>query len=129
MAEEELEQNNDFLEGEEEEINPEHLADEDKGRLDDDAKEYLNERREQRKKIFKFALWLTGVSAFVLFVLIVLQVYLRVIFIGTEYENFKIMDGRTLEILSVAVFGQAISVIFIITRSLWDNKEMDLFIK
>lgn len=78
----------------------------------------LKERKEQRSVIFKFAIRITKWSLFFLLVLLLTQAIVR-IFIS----NFSLFNGAELEILSVSVFGQAIGIVYIITKSLWNDRD------
>ena len=69
----------------------------------------LNERERQRGIIFDFALNSTIISLIFLAGVIVLQM------LGIGLGGYK------LEVLSVGVFGQCISVIIVITKSLWND--------
>ena len=78
----------------------------------------LNERKEQRNVLFSFSRRLVAYSLCFLLGIISIQSAIR---IGTQYHDFILLSERTIEILAVSVFGNAIGVIYIITRRLWDD--------
>ena len=77
----------------------------------------LSERQTQRKIILWYALGLTALAFLALMGLVFWQAAIR-----ASGSNATLFPGKELEVLSVAVFGQIIGVIYIITRSLWDDK-------
>ena len=79
----------------------------------------LTQRHKQRKMLFNFSLWLTGIGIVMLFVILLTQGYIRIFVTGKE--TFKLFEGYELEILSVSLIGQFLGVISIITKSLWDD--------
>lgn len=78
----------------------------------------LKQRREHREKILNFVQRLTWLSFSLLASIVCLQSIVRMFF----NPAFSVVDSFELEILSVSVFGQIIGVIYIITRSLWDDR-------
>lgn len=77
----------------------------------------LTERQGQRKIILWYSLGLTVAAFLALMGLVFWQAAIR-----SSGSNATLFPGKELEVLSVAVFGQIIGVIYIITRSLWDDK-------
>ena len=77
----------------------------------------LKQRREHREKILKFVQKLTWLSFGLLSFVVLLQSIVRL-----WNPSFSPVDRYELEILSAAVFGQIIGVIYLITKSLWDDK-------
>lgn len=74
------------------------------------------QRHRQREKLFNFAVRLTW-SCFIFLILIVLSQMASQVFIKRD-----LLTGYELQILSVAVFGQIIAIIGIITKSIWDDR-------
>ncbi len=79
--------------------------------------EILEQRAEQRKDVLKFAKTLTGFSLGLLIFLCILQSLVRL-----KNPSFKIFDGIEFQLLVGGVFGQIIGVVYIISRSLWNDK-------
>lgn len=79
--------------------------------------EILEQRAEQRKDVLKFSKILTGFSLGLLAFLCILQAIVRL-----QNPEFRIFDGIEFQLLVTGVFGQIIGVIYIISRSLWNDK-------
>lgn len=79
--------------------------------------EILEQRAEQRKDVLKFSKILTGFSLGLLIFLCLLQSIVRI-----YQPAFKIFDGVEFQLLVAGVFGQVIGVVYIISRSLWNDK-------
>lgn len=76
----------------------------------------LNERRDQRKKIFSLSVTLTSMAFIFLLVMIGVQAIIRL-----DDQDFSFFNGHELEVLSVSIFGQIIGLIYIIAKALWDD--------
>jgi len=85
----------------------------------------LTQRNDQRKKIFELAKWYCWTSLVFLIAIVCVQAAGRIA--GPEL-NFSIFDGNELEVIVIGVFGQFVGLLYIITRSLYDDKNYkDLF--
>lgn len=83
----------------------------------------LTQRNEQRNKIFRLATWYCWVSLLLLVVIVDVQITGRIV-----TRDFSVFDGNELQILVVGVFGQFVGLLYIITKSLYDDKNFkDLF--
>ena len=82
------------------------------------VKDILAERKHQRCIIFYFSLALVTLSLGLLVTIIILQTFIRMKY---NLPDFVILKDFEMEVLSVAVFGQAMGIIYIITKSLWDD--------
>ncbi len=85
-------------------------------------RDLLNERRNQRKVLFRFAV----------FSAIITQIFLISIVIGQGLyrafgpnKDFLILENFGIETLAVSIFGQFISVILVITNAVWDSRELE----
>jgi hypothetical protein len=76
------------------------------------------QRHFQRKVMFYSALSLTTLSTFILWGIILCQILLRIF---GKTPTISLLDGYELEIFSIGVIAQYISVIIVITKSLWDD--------
>ncbi len=84
----------------------------------DKFKEILDQRHRQRQSLFRFVVVLTTSSFGMLVVIVAVQIFMR-----TRVDrNFTVFTGTEFDILSVAIFGQIIGVVYIITKALWDDK-------
>lgn len=81
-------------------------------------KEILEQRKRQRDQVLKFTKIITYISLAFLILLILIQTLVRIF----KDPHFLIVDEFELQILSAGVFGQIIGVIYVITKSLWDDK-------
>lgn len=79
-----------------------------------------NQRKEQRDVLFWFSIRTATIALLFLIVLISAQAISRFV----KGDDFSLLSGFELEILSVSIFGQIISVIALITRSLWDERPL-----
>lgn len=77
----------------------------------------LDERKKQRAVVFWFSIISAGFSMLFLFTLISFQVYKRLLGDG----QFRVLDSIDLDVLSVSIFGQVISVILVIANSVWNH--------
>ncbi len=80
----------------------------------------LQQRHSQRRFVFWFSLFFSGLSYLAFISLICVQVWIR---IYTGKETFSVLDGYELELLSVSIFGQFIGVILIITKAIWTDSD------
>lgn len=80
-------------------------------------KDLLSERKEQRSVIFWFAIRSAAISLFFLITIVAIQSFIRIFCDKT----FTLLSGHELEVLSVAIFGQILGVVHVITKSLWDH--------
>ena len=77
----------------------------------------LDERRNQRRVVFKFAIY-SSCSMLIFLVLIVAgQSWYRFFY----NPNFSFFSGYELQVFSVGVFSQVIGLIYIIAKRLWDD--------
>lgn len=97
------------------EISSERLS---KPSISPELADILKQRKHQRDTILIFSMKLTWASFGFLVLLISAQSLLKI----WKGPAFFLLEHSELEILSVAVFGQIIGVIYIITRSLWDDR-------
>lgn len=79
----------------------------------------LRQRNEQRKNIFKLAKRYCWTSLIFLMCIVVVQILVRVF---SESHDFNLFSGNELQILVVGVFGQFVGLLYVITRSLYDDK-------
>ena len=84
----------------------------------DPLQELFGERKDQRKRLLDFIVRLTVAS----FCLLVSIVVIQTIFRMFDRQNFTILSGHELEVLVTGVFGQIIGLIYVIVKSLWDDK-------
>ncbi len=84
-----------------------------------------SQRKSQRFILFWFAIISSSASLIGLGYLLYLQANIR---ISGNYE-FKILNGYELEILSVAIFGQIVAIIHLITKSLWNEEPFKEILK
>jgi len=85
----------------------------------------LGERKHQRHIIFWFSIGSAALSFFSLFAIIAIQAWVRI-----KYNaQFSLLSGYELEVLSVAVFGQILGIIYIIAKSIWDDSMFKDFYK
>lgn len=83
---------------------------------------YFKQRHNQREIIFWFIVILTGLS-FLSFICVVgLQSYVRVW--GGD-SRFELLSDGQMQIFGVSVFAQIIGLMFVITKALWDNKDLE----
>ncbi|GEM_PF-2629382 len=85
----------------------------------------LGERKGQRRVIFWFSIGSAGLSFLGLFAIIGIQAWVRI----KCDPNFSLLSGYELEVLSVAVFGQILGIIYIIAKSIWDDSIFKDFYK
>lgn len=78
----------------------------------------LKQRRDQRDKILGFSIKLSYISIALICVISFCQIIFRFIHPTSNESIFP--DGQ-FQVLSAAVFGQIISVIVLITKSLWQD--------
>ncbi len=78
----------------------------------------LKERKQQRGHMLLFACALAGSSFALLSLIAVAQGVMRI-----WSPNYEVIDGETFKYLIIGVFGQTISVIFVIVKALWDDGE------
>lgn len=83
-----------------------------------DIDNLLEERRNQREKLLKFICILAILSFTLLSCIVIMQSIVRI-----YIPSYKILEGNQLEILIVGVFGEVISLIYIIVKSLWDDSK------
>lgn len=76
----------------------------------------FDQRQNQREKLFSFAIELARDSLFFLIAITFLSMLTKII-LGIE-----LLSNSEFQVLSVAVFGQIISVVIIIAKSIWDDK-------
>jgi len=79
----------------------------------------LRERKEHKDKLLKYILDLTSRSLLLLFLIVCGQIFMRT---AGGQPHFSVFDGHELEVIITGVFGQAIGLILVIVRSLWDDK-------
>lgn len=89
------------------------------GKGGDLIKQTLQQRHDHRNHLLYFLIISTAASAFLLFLLIGFQGWIRL-----DKPDYKILDQNQLEILSLSVFGEFISVIVVITKNVWDGQEI-----
>lgn len=77
----------------------------------------LDQRGRHRDSILRFAMWIAGLSLFVFFCLISLEMFVKL----KIDPAMTLFSKYQLEVLSVAVFGQSFGIIIKITKSLWDD--------
>lgn len=89
--------------------------------------EILKQRRDHRDRLLGSMTKLMWASFLLLASLLGIQSLVRIIFIP-YLQDFTLLDGWQLQILSVSIFGQIVAVVFVISKALWDDKNyMDLF--
>jgi uncharacterized membrane protein len=74
------------------------------------------QRHEQRDKLFEFSVKLTWYCFIFLVCVVYFQIWSQLLL------RRDLLTGYELQILSVAVFGQIIAIVGIITKSIWDDK-------
>ena len=85
----------------------------------------LDQRNKQRRKIFNLAKHYCWTSLIFLIIIVSVQIIYRVVNPGSD---FKIFDGNELQIIVAGVFGQFVGLLYIITKSLYDDTNYkDLF--
>ena len=94
----------------------------DRGQIEDpdpsNIQKILEQRNSQRGKLFHFATFLSEWSFLLIVTIILCQTIVRL----TKDPKFEVLDGAQFNVLTVGVFGQIISVILVITRSLWNDQ-------
>ena len=80
---------------------------------------FFKQRNTHRGCLFWFSLIMSSLSLIFLFVLILLQTYLR----AHINPNFEIISDTGIQIIAVAVFGQIFGVVYVIAHALWSNDE------
>lgn len=84
----------------------------------------FKQRHDHRNKVLSSILNLLWASFWLLAGILITQSLIR-IFCNSQ---FVLLDEITLRIIAVSIFGQVIGVVYVITRSLFDDKiYMDLF--
>lgn len=85
----------------------------------------LDQRNQQREKIFGLAKNYCWTSLGLLIGVVVVQVFGRIF---TPNHDFNVFGGSELQVLVVGVFGQFVGLLYIITKSLYDDSNYkDLF--
>lgn len=78
----------------------------------------INERQAQRREMMNFVKGLTTKSFLLLVVVVIFQGFVRLF-----KSDYEVINDVVFNILAVSVFGQVISVIVVIVKSLWDDTE------
>jgi len=76
----------------------------------------LEERKDQRRDLLSFVKNLTSKSFYLLAVIVVFQGLVRLFL-----PHYEVVNDTVFNILAISVFGQVVSVIFAIVKSLWDD--------
>ena len=93
--------------------------------IEEELIKLLKQRNGQRENIFTLAKWYCWTSLAFLIAIISIQIAGRII--GPNH-HFSIFSGNELQIIVVGVFGQFVGLLYIITRSLYDDKHYkDIF--
>jgi len=105
--------------------NPEKLEDSDLSKArTHPLDEIFKQRKTQRDVVLNSISKLMWASFWLLAGIIILQSTMRIF----HTPNFILLEGYTLQVLAVSVFGQIIAVVYIISKSLWDDRiYMDIF--
>ncbi|OGK47194.1 hypothetical protein A3A93_04140 [Candidatus Roizmanbacteria bacterium RIFCSPLOWO2_01_FULL_38_12] len=83
----------------------------------------LKERAVHREKMLGYVTNLTFFSFYLLVGIVIVQAVVRIVTLYTKgTSDFTVLDNYQLNIFAVSVFGQAIGVIVIIVKSLWDDE-------
>src|SRR3990167_6029042 len=83
----------------------------------------LKERAVHREKMLGYVTKLTFFSFYLLVGIVIVQAVVRIVTLYTKgTSDFTVLDNYQLNIFAVSVFGQAIGVIVIIVKSLWDDE-------
>jgi len=80
--------------------------------------EIQTQRKAQRKVIFKFSLWMAGISMSIIFLAIIIQSIVRL----CCNETFSILENYQLEIIGTGVLGFVFGIVAIITKSIWNDE-------
>jgi len=81
--------------------------------------EYTAQRNTQRTVLFWFIIGSTTILIILFNFVVLSQGYIRFFFEG--YEDFEILTDEQMRIYGLAVFAQIMSLLFIITKSLWNK--------
>lgn len=83
----------------------------------------LKERAAHREKMLGYVTKLTFFSFYLLTGIVIVQAIVRIVALFFyRKSDFTVLDNYQLNIFAVSVFGQAIGVIVIIVKSLWDDE-------
>ncbi len=86
--------------------------------LNSKISDLLEERKNQRRDLLLFVKNLTSKSFYLLAVILIFQGVVRL-----WQPQYEVVNDTVFNILAISVFGQVISVIFAIVKSLWDDSE------
>lgn len=89
-----------------------------KSTISSELRELLDQRKAHRNVLLTWLLKLTTASFILLAVLVIFQAIARL-----YDKTYTVFTGMEFQILAVSVFGQIIGVVYIISKSLWDDKD------
>src|SRR5579859_5476720 len=97
-----------------------HLDPDTKGKkeVSDEISRILEQRRDQRDLMLKFLKKMASQSFYLLAGMVIFQGFVRLF-----HPTFEIVNTTVFNIISVSIFGQVVSVILIVVKSLWDDSK------
>ena len=86
--------------------------------------DFFKQRSRHRSYIIWLAICLSSASFLLLVAIIIAQVCLKI-----KGMDFQVISDRSFQVLAVSILGEAIGIIFLISRSVWSNHEFNLMKK